>query len=66
MPRPWMIFAWVLSMGLANALIQEHLSWPQRIVLGLASALMLWRLVHKFRMARKSWRAARDEAGSPE
>ncbi len=64
MLRPWMIFAWVLGLGLANALAQEHLTWPQRIVFGLASALMLWRLVHKLRMARKSMREARQEAES--
>jgi hypothetical protein len=64
MPRPWTIFAWVLGIGLANALVQEHLTWPQRIIFGLASVLMLWRLVHKLRMARKSMREAREEAGS--
>jgi len=41
MPRPWTIFAWVLGIGLANAFVQAHLTWPQRIILGSASALML-------------------------
>jgi hypothetical protein len=61
MPCPWMIFTWILGIALANAFVQEHLSWPQRIVLGLASALMLWRLVHKLRKASQSLRESKEE-----
>ena len=61
MPRPWLIFPCVLGIGLANAFVQEHLTWPQRIILGLASALMIWRLVHKLRKASKSLRETREE-----
>jgi hypothetical protein len=61
MHRPWTIFAWVLGIGLANALVQEHLTWPQRIILGIASALMLWRLVHKLRKASQSLRESKEE-----
>ena len=61
MPRPWMVFSYVLGIGVANALVQEHLTWPQRIVLGLGSALMVWRLVHKLRKASKAMRETQEE-----
>jgi hypothetical protein len=66
MPRPWTIFAWVLGIGLANAFVQAHLTWPQRIILGSASALMLWRIVYKVRKASKSMPEAQEEERSPQ
>ena len=53
MPRPWMLYALILGTGIAYVSLQGQMTWPQRIVFGLASALLIWRLVHKSRMAIK-------------
>jgi len=54
MPRPWTLYALVLGAGIAYVSLQGHMTWPQRIVFGLAFALLIWRLVHKSRMAIKA------------